>query len=790
MNGRPCYRRNLTPPRRNAGTARSRARWIALPAVLCALSVLFLAGCSKSANQYIKRGNELFKAGRYADATINYRNAIQKRPDSGEAYYRLGLALMKQSQVVDAYQAFNHAVTLAPKNMPAKVQFGNLSLAIYTRDPKRPAALYNQAKTMADQLLGPGGDRVEGLRLKGALALIDNQPAKALDLFGEAAKIAPDNPEIAGGLAEALVADKQPEEAVKVATQNLQRHPKYNQAYEVLYAIYGSEQDWAKAEGVLKQWIANNPRESGPVLRLAAFYYARKQADDAEKTLDSLLEARDRFPQADLLVGDFHAMTRDNEKALADYQRGESRDSSRELVYQQRVASVLVGMGKREEALKAADAILKKDPKNQFARALKVEVLDQIGGADNQKTAAALAKDLAKETPANANLQLMAGQAAMIAGNLDDAATFLQHAAQASPRSLAPQLALARLEVARKNYAAVLEHANAALAIVPNDKRARLFRVIGLTGTRSYASAKSEAEQLAHDTKDAPQVEMQLAVIALGQGRYADAEDLFRKLYKEGSPDLEPLAGLVDTFEAEHMPDKALALMRQETQRSPDSKGKQALLAATAEAAGKNDLALSELQKMAAENPSSSAIQLRLGAVEQKNGNAQAALAAFERARQLDPGRKGIDALVANLEEQSGHTNQAITSYRKALKESPEDPVVLNNLAFLLAESGGDTKEALQMIGEAIRKGPNLPQLRDTLAWIEIKRHNVADALPILESLINKYPNDNTYRYHYAVALMEKGDRSGAREQVETALSQKPSGELAGELRNLLAQVK
>ena len=146
---------------------------------------------------------------------------------------------------------------------------------------------------------------------------------------------------------------------------------------------------------------------------------------------------------------------------------------------------------------------------------------------------------------------------------------------------------MARLELLRKNYAAVLEHADAALAIRPNDANARLFRVIGLTGTRSYGAAKTEAEQLARDTKDAPQVEMQLGVIALGQGRYAEAEELFRKLYKEGSPDLQPLAGLVNTYEAEHMPDRALALMREETQRSPDSKGKEALLVATAEAAGK-----------------------------------------------------------------------------------------------------------------------------------------------------------------------------------------------------------
>jgi tetratricopeptide (TPR) repeat protein len=789
----PCYRRNLPPPLGLPlpfGCARNSKSVAILAALVCSLAGLSLVSCGKSTAQYIDRGNQLFAAGKYDDAMLNYRNAIQKNPNSGEAYYRLGLAQLKQNQAVDAYQSFNHAVTLDPRNIRAKVELGDLSLGIYSRDPKRPALLYNQAKTMADQLLAPGGDRVEGLRLKGGLALVDNQPGAAVDIMREATRLAPDNAEVAGELAQSLLRDNQPEEAEKTARQTVDRHPQYNPGYEILYAIYGSQQNFEKAEALLKQWGANNPKDSSPVLRLAAFYYARKQPDDAEKTLSSLLDRQTQFPQADLLVGDFHAVIHNPQKALADYQRGELRDPSRKQVYQEREASTLATLGRRGEAIQAADAILAKDPKNQFARTLKVEVLEQMGGKENVTAAADLANDLAKESPTNARLQMLAGRASLARGNVNEAFAHLQRAAQDDPRSTTAQLDLARLELLRKNYAAVLDHANAALALRPNDNSARLFRVIGLTGTRSYAAAKTEAEQLAHDTKDAPQVEMQLGVIALGQGHYAEAEELFRKLYKEGSTDLEPLAGLVNTYEAEHMPDKALALMKQETEKSPDSKGKEALLVATAEAAGKNDVALTQLQKMAAQNPTSPDVQIRIGQLQQKNGNLPAALQAFERAQQLGPNRRGVDALVATTQEQLGKKTEAIANYRKALAKFPDDPVVLNNLAFLVADTGGDTKEALQMVSTAIRKAPNLPQLRDTMAWIHIKGHNTAEALPILQGLIKNYPEDNTFRYHYAVALMQSGDRAGAKRQAETALSKKPPTELAGELQSVLAQSK
>jgi len=114
----------------------------------------------------------------------------------------------------------------------------------------------------------------------------------------------------------------------------------------------------------------------------------------------------------------------------------------------------------------------------------------------------------------------------------------------------------------------------------------------------------------------------------------------------------------------------------------------------------------------------------------------------------------------------------------------------LNNLAFLLAETGGNLDEAQQMASAAIRKAPKLPQLQDTMAWVEIKRHQDAAALQILANLTKEHPDDVTFRYHYAVALIDSGNRSAAKDQAETALSKKPPAQMETALRNLLARAK
>jgi tetratricopeptide (TPR) repeat protein len=753
------------------------------------LGVVCLFGC-KSTRQYLDRGNQLFAAGKYDDATLNYRNAIKKDPESGEAYYRLGLSLLRQGKASEAYQALNRAVTLDPKNNRAKIDLANLCLAGYVRDPKHPEILYKQAQTMADQLTAPGGNPAEGLRVKGTLALIDNHPGMAIDAFREALRLAQDNSESAVGLAQALLRDNQPEEGERTLRQTMERHPQFAPAYETLYSYYSAQQSWDKAEELLKLWVTKNPKEAEPIIRLAAFYYVRKEPDEAEKILKSLADRPADFPQADLLVGDFHALTHDPEKALADYRRGESRDHERQQAYQERVANMLATLGRREEALKAAEVIIAKDPKNLFARALKVQLLDGMGGAQNLNTAAALADDLAKEAPTNSKMQMLAGQAALMRGSPEQAFGHFQQAAKTDARSPAPQLALARLELRRRNYSGVLQHADAVLAIRPNDPTGRLFRVIGLTGTRAYAQAKEEAEQLARDTKDSPQVEMQLGIIALGQGHYAQAEDSFRKLYKDGSTDLQPLAGLVDTLEAEHLPERALELMQTEAQKAPNSAGKAALLVATAEAAGKTDMALAELQKEAAQHPTSAGVQVRIAQLQLKHGHLEEAVQAFQRAQQLAPDSKGLDFAIGNLQDQLGKKPEAIASYRKALAKTPDDPLLLNNLAFMLAETGGNLNEAQQMVSTAIRKAPNLPQLKDTLAWVQLKQHNRAAALQTLATLTLEHPEDVTFRYHYAVALIDSGNPSAAKLQAETALSKKPTAEMATALRNLLAQAK
>src|SRR5215813_12668657 len=80
------------------------------------------ASCSRDPNvikaRYLQNGNKYFEKGKYKEASIMYRTALQKDAKFGEAYYRLALADLKMEQPFAAVQSLRRAVELLKPNEP------------------------------------------------------------------------------------------------------------------------------------------------------------------------------------------------------------------------------------------------------------------------------------------------------------------------------------------------------------------------------------------------------------------------------------------------------------------------------------------------------------------------------------------------------------------------------------------------------------------------------------------------------------------------------------------------
>ena len=120
---------------------------------------------------YVAKGNTFFDAGKYDDAIINYKKALQRDGKFGEGYYRLGLAELKTGKTREAYAALNTASTLLPNRTDVKATFADFLLLAYFSDKKRPAALYAQLTKLSDELIAQDPNSYDGLRIKGARGL-------------------------------------------------------------------------------------------------------------------------------------------------------------------------------------------------------------------------------------------------------------------------------------------------------------------------------------------------------------------------------------------------------------------------------------------------------------------------------------------------------------------------------------------------------------------------------------------------------------------------------------------
>ncbi|HYV61628.1 MAG TPA: tetratricopeptide repeat protein, partial [Bryobacteraceae bacterium] len=153
---------------------------------------------------------------------------------------------------------------------------------------------------------------------------------------------------------------------------------------------------------------------------------------------------------------------------------------------------------------------------------------------------------------------------------------------------------------------------------------------------------------------------------------------------------------------------------------------------------------------------------------------------------QAAPGDANALLQIALLMENTGKRDQAKPIYEQILKLEPDHFVALNNLAYIKAEEGTDLDQALAMAQRAIQKYPSAHEISDTLGWIYIKKNLSEDAVRVFSELVKNAPTNPTFRFHYAMALQQKGDKPRARKELEEALKNKPSRVEEQKIRNML----
>jgi tetratricopeptide (TPR) repeat protein len=771
------------------------------------LAALTLVSCSRDPNvakkRYLENGNRYFAKGKFKEASIMYRNALQKDQRYGAAYYHLALTDLKLGRMANALGELRRAIELIPKDQPehldSEVRLAEIYVA-FTRENQ----FLMEVEGIVKELLQRDPNSFDGHRLTADLDFVrahssihDGHPEQAEKLlagaiaeYRKAMSIKTAGPALKIQLARALAEDRQFPEAEQLYRQLIDQDKTMVQTYNELYRVYLVQNKRAEAEQTLKTGAANNPKQIGFLLSLASHYSTLQRHAEMVATLNQIKGHAKDFDRAYLVVGDFYFRNGDLTEALNQYKDGMAADPKQKSTYQKRMIEILMRQNKRNEVADIDAAILKDNPKDSDARGLQATLLLDRG--DVQKAISEL-QAVVNAAPDNFVARYNLGRAHVARGEWEQARQQFTEAIHLRPDYLPARLALAQLQVMRSDFEQALKSIAEILQVDKKNGAARMIEAAALMGEKKYAEARQVLETVQQANPNAD-VDFSLGMLAMKQGNLKEAEDIFRRGYAAHPQDARALVGLVEALAAQGHFDQSIQVLQSELAKSPTRNDLRVALGNVAVRAGNFDLAVGQFQTVLngldKNSKARGDIYFRLGETLRKKGDLNGAIQALYKAKDALPVNSVVVEELALALQFAGRKQEARDAYEQAIKLDPQNGVALNNLAFLMAEAGfGDLDTALTYAQRAKQVMPNLSEVQDTLGWIYLKKNMSDNAMDVFQTLVNQKPDNATYRFHLGMAYAQKGDKPKALQELQRALHSGPSKEEEGKIKDLIAKL-
>lgn len=249
---------------------------------------------------------------------------------------------------------------------------------------------------------------------------------------------------------------------------------------------------------------------------------------------------------------------------------------------------------------------------------------------------------------------------------------------------------------------------------------------------------------------------------------------------------------LADVLDADDRHDAAAAALARVPESDPLSPLARLREAMVLERAGKTDDALAALRRLAASYPDRPQPWARLGDVLRGHKRyaeaAEAYAEALSRIARPLPERAWPLLYARGMSLERAHKwREAEAEFLAALELSPDQPYVLNYLAYTWVDRGEHLERARAMLERAVELAPNDGQIIDSLGWALFRLGDFPGAVKQLERAVELQPADAVLNDHLGDAYWRVGRKAEARFQWQRALAAKPEPEDAARIEAKLA---
>ncbi len=748
--------------------------------------------------------------GDFAEALAQAHAIVSADPKRHDAWLLQGEVQALQGDGAGAESSLRKAIELQPAHAPAHQALVNLLL-------QRPDMA--AAKTALEAMRSALPNHPTTVFADAQVALAEGELNRARDLAQQLVRMAPDNVSVLmlSGAVEARVGSQALAETQ--LAKALRIDPERKQGRVLLAQVYLRLGQTGKALETLRPLLSGAGADA----------VAHALAGDAQLRVGDARAAEAHFRKAAELdpSDDRHAVA----VALAQMAEGESvaafkalksiAERSKSIHADMAIVSARMRRGEFDAALAAVDAMSRKQPNSAGLLVLKGRV--QMAGKNLPAARNSFEQALRLDPALFEATSNLAG-IEWLQGDTESAKQRLQAAIQSDPQNHLARAALAGLQERLGEPAdEVLQTLRLAVQASPGATGPRVQLIDVLLRNHRTKDAFAAARDAAAAFPTDPQM---LAAVGRAQEKanaFEQALNTYRRLSNLLPASGEPWVRVADMYRASGRPDAAEASLRKALETEPELEEAQRSLVGLLLQQKRGDEALRLAQDGQRLRPQSASGYLFEGLARLRLGSAAEAIAVFKKglatvpdssplARALYSALAGKDN--AGSAEAERHAAQWLKShpddvefdYHVGMAESarrswaaaearlqrvaqrrPNSPVVLNNLAWVLAKQG--KPGAVGYAQRAVDASPQEAPLLDTLAVALAAEKQYDKALVIQRQAIALAASDPNLKLGLARIALQAGDRELAKQELEALQALGATFDQQPEVDRLLATI-
>jgi putative PEP-CTERM system TPR-repeat lipoprotein len=683
-------------------------------------------------------------------ALDRYRQAVAAKPDSLMAHSAVVSTLFQLRKPEDAAQQIEAMKAIAPKHPQTLYLSGQsayqrkdfkaareISQELLKLTPDNVSALllagasefqlrsYVQAEAHLTKLLQKNPNMALGRRLLVATYLRSGQASKAMAALQPALEQIDNDPALLALAGETYLMNGDADKSAEFFAKAAKLDPD-NKGKQVSVAIAHLAQGKSGALTELEQ-IASTDSGTSADLALIATHLKAAQLDKALKAIDTLEKKQPDNPATHNL----RARTLLGKKDLAGARASFNKALQLNPTFFPAAASLAaldLADKKPEEARKRFEAILAAEPKHAQALLATAELASTTGSKPEE-------------------VEKLIGDAVL-----------------ANPQDIPARLALIQHHLKNKDNKKAMTAANDAAAAIPD--RPEILDALGRTQQLSGDTnqALNTYGKLATLQPSSPLAHMRLAEIHLAEKNRGESVKNLRKALEIRPDLLDAQRGLILFAIEDKKTAEALAVTRQIQQQRP----KEAIgfsLEGDVHATVRSWPEAIKAYRAGLKLQPSPELAIKLFSALTASGNSSEAerwAATWMKDYPKDIALRMHQGDMATTRKDYASAAQI---YRAALEIQPENPLILNNLAW--ASGQLKSPKAIEYAEKAHRLAPNQPAIMDTLAMLLAEKGDHAQAIELLRKAMQIAPQATLIQLNLAKVLINSGQKDAARKELD-----------------------